>query len=70
MAIRKTSLRLDFDAAKKASEILQTKSLTDTVDRALNEVINRQLRARFVQRLASGEGFDWGLLEQAWGGDH
>jgi len=43
---------------------------TDTVDRALKEVIDRRLRARFVERLASGKGFDWEVLEQAWGGDH
>jgi len=41
---RKTSLAIDFDKVEAAKAILGTKSLTDTVDAALAEIVLTQRR--------------------------
>lgn len=48
---RKTSFEVDFDKVETAREILGTRSLTDTVDAALGEVIKLQERQRLVELL-------------------
>jgi hypothetical protein len=50
-ARRKTSFEVDFDKVESAKEILGTRTLTDTVDAALNEVIKLQQRRRLVDLL-------------------
>jgi hypothetical protein len=50
-ARRKTSFEVDFDKVDAAREILGTRSLTDTVDAALGEVIKLQERERLVELL-------------------
>ena len=50
-ARRKTSFEVDFDKVKSAKEILGTRTLTDTVDAALDEVIKLQQRHRLVEML-------------------
>ena len=45
---RKTSFQVDFEKVNSAKQILGTKSLTDTVDAALDEVINLQRRRQLV----------------------
>ncbi len=50
-ARRKTSFEVDFDKVDSAREILGTRSLTDTVDAALAEVIKLQERERLVELL-------------------
>jgi hypothetical protein len=57
-ARRKTSFELDFDKVDAARSILGTKSLTETVDAALEEVIRLQKRQRLVELL-----FEPGALE-------
>lgn len=44
----KTSVFIDRDIAKKAAEILGTKTLRDTIDASLREVVNTQLRYEFI----------------------
>ena len=50
-AKRKTSFEVDFDKVESAKEILGTRTLTDTVDAALDEVIKLQQRQRLVELL-------------------
>lgn len=57
-ARRKTSFEIDFTKVDAAREILRTKSLTETVDAALDEVIKLEQRQRLVDIL-----FEPGALE-------
>ena len=50
-ARRKTSFEVDFDKVESAKEILGTRTLTETVDAALDEVIRLQQRRRLVELL-------------------
>lgn len=51
---RKTSFELDFDKVEAARRILGTRTLTETVDAALDEVVKREQRKVLVEMLASG----------------
>lgn len=55
---RKTSFDLDFDKVEAARRILGTKTLTETVDAALDEVVKREQRRQLVELL-----FTPGVLE-------
>jgi hypothetical protein len=48
---RKTSFEVDFGKVETAKGILGTRTLTETVDAALAEVINLQARRRLVDVL-------------------
>ncbi len=50
-AKRKTSFEVDFAKVQSAKEILGTRTLTETVDAALDEVIKLQQRRRLVEML-------------------
>jgi hypothetical protein len=50
-ARRKTSFEVDFEKVDAARDILGTRSLTDTVDAALQEVIRLRQRQRLVELL-------------------
>jgi hypothetical protein len=50
-ARRKTSFEVDFDKVDAAREVLGTRSLTDTVDAALGEVVKLHERERLVELL-------------------
>lgn len=49
---RKTSFAIDTAKVAAAKEILGTKTLTDTVDAALSEVVKRQGRERLIELLS------------------
>ena len=66
MDLRKTAIRVDFDAAQEAAAILGTATLTDTVNAALREIADRERRAALLDHLAGGEGFDFGVIDDAW----
>jgi hypothetical protein len=57
-ARRKTSFEVDFGKVDAARDVLGTRSLTDTVDAALDEVIRLRERERLVELL-----FEPGALE-------
>jgi len=57
-ARRKTSFEVDFRKIDAARDILRTKTLTETVDAALDEVIKLEQRQRLVDLL-----FEPGALE-------
>lgn len=48
---RKTSFEVDFEKVASAKEILGTRTLTDTVDAALDEVVRLRQRQRLVDLL-------------------
>jgi hypothetical protein len=52
----KTSLSIDREKAQAAGRILQTPTLTATVDAAFDEVINLDRRRRLMQRIRASDG--------------
>jgi Arc/MetJ family transcription regulator len=50
----KTSIDIDRQAADEAAEILGTKTLKDTVDAALREVVRGQLRHQLADQILAG----------------
>lgn len=47
----KTSMAIDRKKAAEAKRILGTRTLTETVDRALDEVISLEARRRLLRRI-------------------
>jgi Arc/MetJ family transcription regulator len=47
--IKRTSLNLDLDLVARAREVLQTSTTTDTVRRALEDVIRRDALRRLAE---------------------
>jgi len=52
---RKTSFEVDFAKVESAKAVLGTRTLTETVDAALDEVVKREQRKVLVEMLTSGE---------------
>ena len=50
----KTTVDVDRELADEAAEILGTKSLKDTVNGALREVVNAELRRQLAGRIRAG----------------
>lgn len=50
----KTSIEIDRVAANQAAEILGTKTLKDTVDAALREVVSAELRRQLAEEILAG----------------
>ncbi len=48
--VRRTSLNLDFDLVDEAKEVLDTKETTETIHRALREVVRQAKLRRLVSR--------------------
>lgn len=65
----KTSLEIDRDIAAQAARILGTKTLRDTVDASLREIVNARRRLEFVSLLSEPGRYDLDALDDAWGGD-
>lgn len=65
----KTSVDVDSDIAKEAAEILGTRTLRDTIDSALREVVNARRRLEVIEMLSEPGRFDFSAAEHAWGGD-
>lgn len=51
IAKRKTSFEVDTEKVDAAKEILGTRTLTDTVDAALEEIVKRRQRERLLELL-------------------
>ena len=56
---RRTTIEVDEDLLRAAQEVLDTRGLKDTVDRALTEVVRAARRRRLAERLADGSAFDF-----------
>jgi Arc/MetJ family transcription regulator len=66
---RKTSFEIDTVKAAQAQKILGTKTLTDTVDAALAEVVKLQQRRRFLDLLSAPGALeldDPNVMRNAW----
>jgi len=65
--MRRTSLEIDEDRLARAQRVLGTSGVKDTVNRALEEVIQADLRRRLAERIRSGDGVDRGeeILESS-----
>ena len=50
----KTSIDIDRQAAAEAAEILGTRTLKDTVDAALREVVKAELRRQLAEDVLAG----------------
>ncbi len=57
-SVRKTSFEVDFETLEAARELLGTRTLTETVNVALEEVVRREKRRELVDLL-----FEPGVLE-------
>jgi hypothetical protein len=55
---RKTSFEIDTAKVDAAKEILGTKTLTDTVDAALDEIVKRQRRLELLELLSDPGTFE------------
>lgn len=67
--MHKTTLEVDEELVARAGAILGTRGLKATVRRALEEVVAREARRRFAERLLKMEGLDLDnpeVMAQAW----
>ena len=67
--MHKTTLEVDEKLVAAASAVLGTRGLKATVRRALEEVVAREARRRFLERLRRMEGLDLDqpeVMDQAW----
>ncbi len=67
--MRKTTLEVDEALVKRASEILGTRGLKATVQRALEEVLATYARRRAIQQLQEMDGLDLDrpdVMAEAW----
>ena len=70
--MRKTTVMLDEELLKEASEILGTKGVKQTVERSLQEVVTLRARLRFLDQLSRMDGLDLDkpeIMRRAWVGD-
>ncbi len=67
----KTSVEVDRDIARRAAAVLGTRTLRETIDAALHEVVDAKRRLELVALLAQEGRFDFdaGAGQEAWGGD-
>jgi Arc/MetJ family transcription regulator len=67
--MHRTALDIDDDLLARASAILGTRGLKATVQRALEEVVAREARRRFAERLQARDGLeldDPDVIARAW----
>ena len=65
----KTTLDVDDAKVEAAKQVLGTRTLRDTVDRALDSVIAADTRRRTIERLRRMEGLDLDkpeVMDAAW----
>jgi Arc/MetJ family transcription regulator len=68
-AVRKTSVTVDEELIARASAVLGTRSLRETIQRSLEEVVAQDLRQRHIERLKRGEFDDLSdpaVMAEAW----
>jgi Arc/MetJ family transcription regulator len=67
--VAKTSVEVDRDIAREAAAILGTRTLRETINASLREVVNAKRRLELVALVAEDGRFDFDLAEHAWGGE-
>jgi Arc/MetJ family transcription regulator len=65
--VSKTSVDVDQDIAREAAAILGTRTLRDTIDAALREVVHAKRRLELVALLSEAGRFDFDAADEAWG---
>lgn len=63
----KTSVEVDQDIARQAAIILGTRTLRETIDAALREIVHAKRRLELVSLFSQAGRFDFDAAEQAWG---
>ena len=69
MSMVKRLVDIDDDALDRARRVLGTGTMKDTVNRALQEVIDLDRRRRFLDRAAASDGLDLDdteVMDDAW----
>lgn len=56
----RTTIELDQSLLDEAREVLGTTGIRETVERAMREAIDAELRRQLAEQIRSGEGFDTG----------
>jgi len=67
--VSKTSVEVDQDIARQAAAILGTKTLKDTINAALHEILDAKRRLELIAFIREEGRFDFAAAEHAWGGD-
>jgi len=67
--VSKTSVEVDQDIARQAASILGTKTLKDTINAALHEILDAKRRLELIALIREEGRFDFAAAEHAWGGD-
>ena len=62
-------MSLNRDIAAEAARILGTKTLRDTVDPSLREIVDARRRLELVALLSEPGRYDFDALDDAWGGE-
>ena len=65
----RTSLEIDPDIAVEAARILGTKTLRDTVDASLREIVNARRRLELIALLSEPGRYDFDALDDAGRGE-
>lgn len=69
VAKRKTSFEVDTEKVDAAREILGTKTMTETVDAALEEIVKRQQRRELLELLFDSDALELDnpeVMRDAW----
>ena len=65
----KTSVEVNQDIVREAAAILGTRTLRETIDAALREVVHAKRRLELIALLREEGKFDFDAAEAAWGAD-
>jgi Arc/MetJ family transcription regulator len=68
-SVSKTSVEVDQDIVRQAAAILGTRTLRETIDAALREVVQARRRLELIALLSEEGRFDFDAAEAAWGAD-
>ena len=60
---------MDPDIAVEAARILATKTMRDTVDAPLREIVNVRRRLELAALLSEPDRYDFDALDDAWRGE-
>jgi Arc/MetJ family transcription regulator len=69
MASRKTSVVIDEDLLSAVQEVLETRTVKDTIEQAFMEVLRARAREEEVEALAARRGMELGddeVMSKAW----
>ena len=66
LGVSKTSVEVDQDIVRQAAAILGTRTLRETIDAALREVVHASRRLELIALLGEEGRFDFAAAEAAW----